>query len=425
MKNNIYLISLLFLAIFCAVLYTTIQFIQPSPKKEITIATGAKSGNYYQTALLYKELLKEDKVEVNILETAGSVENLELVKQGKADIAFMQNGIIENNTYEHIQSLASVYYEPLWVFYKNESYSIDYVIELISKKISIGPEGSGTKDLASKILEVNGINSENSTIYNYSSSKAKEELENGNIDALFVVSSHNSTIVKELLENPKINVLSFKRAKAYSRKYSFLEALTLYEGTLDLYKNLPDQNINLLSTTATLIANQNLNEELIRLFLKKVKEVHSKKDLFAKPNQFPNTNNMMLELNEEASRYFTYGDTWLEKIFPFWIASNIDRLKILIIPLLTLLIPLSKGIFPLYRWSIRSKIYKWYKQIQLYDLKLENVKSEELESFIKELEELRQEIKFETKVPLAFMSEYYDLIMHLELIINKANQKRI
>ncbi len=425
MKNNIYLVSLLFLAIFCAVLYTTIQFIQPSPKKEITIATGAKSGNYYQTALLYKELLKEDKVEVNILETAGSVENLELVKQGKTDIAFMQNGIIENNTYEHIQSLASVYYEPLWVFYKNESYSIDYVIELISKKISIGPEGSGTKDLASKILEVNGINSENSTIYNYSSSKAKEELENGNIDALFVVSSHNSTIVKELLENPKINVLSFKRAKAYSRKYSFLEALTLYEGTLDLYKNLPDQNINLLSTTATLIANQNLNEELIRLFLKKVKEVHSKKDLFAKPNQFPNTNNMMLELNEEASRYFTYGDTWLEKIFPFWIASNIDRLKILIIPLLTLLIPLSKGIFPLYRWSIRSKIYKWYKQIQLYDLKLENVKSEELESFIKELEELRQEIKFETKVPLAFMSEYYDLIMHLELIINKANQKRI
>ena len=425
MKNNIYLVSLLFLAIFCTVLYTTIQFIQPSPKKEITIATGAKSGNYYQTALLYKELLKEEKVEVNILETAGSVENLELVKQGKADIAFMQNGIIENNTYEHIQSLASVYYEPLWVFYKNESYSIDYVIELISKKISIGPDGSGTKDLASKILEVNGINSENSTIYNYSSSKAKEELENGNIDALFVVSSHNSTIVKELLENPKINVLSFKRAKAYSRKYSFLEALTLYEGTLDLYKNLPDQNINLLSTTATLIANQNLNEELIRLFLKKVKEVHSKKDLFAKPNQFPNTNNMMLELNEEASRYFTYGDTWLEKIFPFWIASNIDRLKILIIPLLTLLIPLSKGIFPLYRWSIRSKIYKWYKQIQLYDLKLENVKSEELESFIKELEELRQEIKFETKVPLAFMSEYYDLIMHLELIINKANQKRI
>lgn len=425
MKNNIYLVSFLFLALFGAVLYTTIQFIQPSPKKEITIATGSKSGNYYQMALMYKELLKEDKVEVNILNTAGSVENLELVKSGKADVAFMQNGIIDNDTYENVQSLASVYYEPLWVFYKNENYSIDYVIQLISKKISIGPNGSGTKDLASKILEVNGINEENSTILNYSSSKAKEELEKGNIDAMFVVSSHNSSIVKELLENPKINVLSFKRAKAYSRKYPFLEALSLYEGTLDLYKNLPDENINLLSTTATLIGNKNLNEELIRLFLKKVRQVHGKKDLFAKPNQFPNINNMKLEMNEEAYRYFTYGDTWLEKIFPFWIASNIDRLKILIIPLLTLLIPLSKGIFPLYIWSRRSKIYKWYREILDHDLKLETINEVELDDFIKELEELRHEIKKETKVPLSFMSEYYDLIMHLELIITKAKQKRI
>ncbi len=424
MKNNIYLLSALFIAIFAAVLYTTLQFIQPSPKKEIVIATGSKTGNYYKTALLYKELLKEDKVDVKILNTAGSVENLELIKTGKADIAFMQNGIIDKSSYENVQSLASIYYEPLWVFYKNENYTMDYVIQLISKKISIGADGSGTKDLASKILEVNGINNENSTLYNYSTSKAKDELINGNIDAMFVVSSQNSDVVKELLENPNINVLSFKRAKAYSRKYPFLEALTLYEGTLNLYKNLPDENIKLLSTTATLIGNNELNAELIRLFLKKVKEVHNKKDLFAKPEQFPSIHNMKLELNEEAKRYFTYGDTFLEKIFPFWIASNIDRLKILIIPLLTLLIPLSKGLFPIYRWSIRSKIYKWYKQIQEYDLKLETIKNDELERFINELQDLRHEIKIETKVPLSFMSEYYDLIMHLELIISKANEKR-
>ena len=425
MKSNIYLLSAFFIAIFVAVLMTTLQFIQPSPKKEIVIATGSKTGNYYQTALKYKELLKKDKVDVKIINTNGSVENLELVKSGKADIAFMQNGIVDKDIYEDVQSFANVYYEPLWVFYKNENYTMDYIIQLISKKISIGSNGSGTKDLASKILEVNGITSENSTLYNYSSSKAKDELIKGNIDAMFVVSSHNSKVVKELLENPSINVLSFKRAKAYSRKYPFLEALTLYEGTLNLYKNLPDENIKLLSTTATLIGNKNLNDELIRVFLKKVKEVHNKKDLFSTPNQFPNIHNMKLELNEEAKRYLINGDTWLEKIFPFWIASNIDRLKILIIPLLTLLIPLSKGVFPIYRWSIRSKIYKWYRQIQELDLKLETIKSDELADFIKELEELRHEIKVDTKVPLSFMSEYYDLIMHLELIISKANEKKL
>ena len=65
-----------------------------------------------------------------------------------------------------------------------------------------------------------------------------------------------------------------------------------------------------------------------------------------KEDQFPNSLNMQLDLSEEAKRYFEYGDTFLEKIFPYWIASNIDRLKILLIPLLTLLFPLFKGVFP-------------------------------------------------------------------------------
>lgn len=423
MKNKLTIISILTIILGIVFFYITFQFIQPPVKKELTIATGSKSGQYYKTALKYKELLEKENVKVTLINTAGSVENLDLVKNSKVDIAFMQNGIIGDETYGNIQSLASIYYEPLWVFYKNEKFKMDYIIELTSKKISIDKEGSGTKNLADKILEVNGITKENSTILNYEPMKAKDELLKGNIDAMFFVSSHNSPIVKELLANPNINVLSFKRAKAYSRKYSFLEALTLYEGTLDLYKNLPYEDVNLLSTTATLIVNKDLNDELIRIFLKKVKEVHNKKDLFAKPNQFPNVNNMKLELNEEAHRYYTYGDTWLEKIFPFWIASNIDRLKILLIPLLTLLFPLSKGLFPLYRWSIRSKIYRWYEQIKEYDLQFDKIKDDELNDYIKKLEELMHEIKIETKVPLSFMNEYYDLIMHLELIINKANKR--
>jgi hypothetical protein len=127
---------------------------------------------------------------------------------------------------------------------------------------------------------------------------------------------------------------------------------------MDLYKNLPSEDINLLTTTANLIAREGLSDELTRLILKEIKNVHNKKELFESENQFPNINNLTVEINENANRYFTYGDTWLEKIFPYWIASNIDRLKILLIPLLTLMIPLSKGFFPLYRWSIRSKIYK-------------------------------------------------------------------
>lgn len=422
MKYKFFTISIPILLLVIASFYVTSKFIKPPPKKEITIATGSKNGNYYKTALIYKELLEKENVKVNLLTSAGSIENIKLLKENKADIAFLQNGTIKNNK-ENIKSLASIYYELLWVFYRNEGFPINYVIQLISKKISIGREGSGTKDLALKVLKDNGINKDNSQIFNYDASKAKEELEKGNIDAMFVVSSHKSETIKELLANPKISILSFKRAKAYSRKYPFLEALNLYEGTLDLYKNLPDENISLLSTTANLVVKDGFSEELIRLVLKKVKEVHNKKDLFAKAEQFPNALNMQLEMHEEAQRYFEYGDTWLEKIFPYWIASNIDRLKLLIIPLLTLLFPLFKGFFPLYTWTMRSKIYRWYEEVKNLDNSIEILESKDLKVQLEKVQKLRQEIQKETKVPLSFMGEYYNLQLHLDLIENKIEKK--
>ncbi len=412
----------IFILIFLS-FYITSQFIQPSPKKEITIATGSKTGNYYKTALEYKELLEKENVKVNIINSAGSVENIELLKQNKADIAFVQNGTVTNENAPNIKSLASIYYEPLWVFYKNDGFSIDYLIQLITKKISVEKNGSGTRDLALQLLADNGIDETNSTILDYSSEDAKNALLKGEIDAMFIVSSHKSDIIKELLENPSINLFSFKRARAYSRKYPYLEALTLYEGTLDLYKNLPDESKNLLATTANLVVKKDFSEELKRLVLKKVVEVHNKKDLFAKAGQFPNSVNMRLELDEEAEKYFKYGDTWLEKIFPYWIASNIDRLKLLIIPLLTLLFPLFKGVFPLYNWTMRSKIYRWYDEVRDIDEEINKLDLEKLKDELKKLETLREEISKETKVPLSFMGEYYNLQLHLDHIINKIEKK--
>jgi TRAP transporter TAXI family solute receptor len=416
MKNKFFTISIPILLLIIASFYITSKFVKPAPKKEITIATGSKNGSYYETAMLYKKLLEKEKVKVNILTSKGSIDNIKLLNENKADIAFIQNGTITTKDTDSIKSIASVYYEPLWVFYKNEGYKIDYIIQLITKNISIGEIGSGTYDLASKILKDNGLSNENSTISNYSSSKAKQLLLDGKIDAMFAVTSHNSQVVKSLLANPNINVLNFKRAKAYSRKYSYLESLTLYEGTLDLYKNLPDENINLLATTANLVARSDFSQELIRILLKKVKEVHKQKDLFAKQGEFPNLKNMKLELHEEAKIYFENGDTWLEKIFPYWIAANIDRLKIFIIPLLTLLFPLFKGVLPLYQWSMRSKIYKWYDEVKSVEIEIGYLNKEQLQTQLEKLQDLQDEISKETKVPLSFMGEYYNLIMHINML---------
>jgi len=401
--------------------YITSNFVEPAPIKKLTIAAGSKNGTYYKIAQEYKSLLEKENVSVDILETRGSLHNSQLLQDKKADIGFTQSGTLSKNS--KIQSLASIYYEPLWIFYKNEGFEIDYVIELIGKNITIGKIGSGTFDLTQKILNDNGINKTNSNLLNYSTVDAKEKLLSGEIDALLTVISSESEIVQELLANPNINMLSIKRAEAYSRKYSYLSTLELYEGTMDLYKNLPSKDINLLAATANLVSREDISHELIRLLLKKVKKIHKHKSLFSQENQFPNILNLDTTINKEALKYLKNGDSWLESIFPYWIASNMDRLKILLIPLLTLLFPLFKGVAPLYRWTMRSKIYKWYKKVNEIDNKIKNQSAEELQKELIKLVELQSTIQEHTNVPMSFMGEYYNLLLHTELIINKIEKR--
>ena len=405
-----------------AVFYIVFLFIEPAPKKELTIATSSKDSTYYTTALKYQALLAKQNVKLHILETSGSVENLDLLNSQKADIAFVQAGIIDANDNVEVESLASVHYEPLWIFYKNQGYEIEYLVELINKKISIGVIGSGTQYLAIQMLVENGITTDNASLVMDSPTSSKDKLIKGEIDVMFLVSSPSSPTVVELLSDPTIELLNVKRVKAYNQKYKFLSPLVLHEGTIDLYKNLPSENKNMLSTTANLVCKKGLNEELIRIFLKQIKLVHKEQSIFEAQNQFPSLEYLDTEINEEAQNYLTKGDSWLESIFPFWIASQIDRLKLLLIPLLTLLFPLFKGVLPLYRWTIRSKIYKWYKRLD----DLENSKAstrEELEENMKKLADLKLEVQAQTKVPLSYKGEYYNLLLHIDLVSKELSIK--
>lgn len=399
--------------------YITSRFIEPPVEKKLTIASGNERGQYYKIAMEYKELLENSGVKVDVIKTAGSEENLKLLLEKKVDIAFIQNGIIHNGDKEKLYSLANVFYEPLWFFYYDKGFDKNYEVEFIGSKISLGIEGSGTKFLGSLILNLNGLNETNSEFLYLNGGKSRDMLKNGEIDGMFFIGQAESNIVRSLLEDPNIRLFSFKRAEAYARNLPFLKSLSLYEGTLDMYANLPYNNVKLLGSTASLVTHEDVPNELIRFFVKQLPKVHSNGGLFEEPKEFPSIANLETQIHEASYMYFTYGDTWLETIFPYWVASNIDRLKILLIPLLTLLFPLFKGIVPLYVWSVRSKIYKWYDRVNELDDEIDKKTKDELNDIIQKLENLKVEIQSHTKVPLAYMGEYYNLLLHIDLVIKK------
>ncbi|MGH1486353.1 MAG: TAXI family TRAP transporter solute-binding subunit [Cellvibrionaceae bacterium] len=420
MKEYLHIYGLGLLLIIAAFILT-FQFVKPSPPRTLTIATGSESGAYYAYAKQYQQLLKKQGITLNVVTTAGSVENIERLKQGDVDIAFVQSGIgqpYKNDLTDQDQplvALASVYYEPLWLFMPTSQAAFK-VNDLLNKRIAIGAEGSGTHALTKILLDNNGINTNNSTLLDISSDQAAEQLKSGQLDYLFIVASVNASIVQSLLADTSIAPFDFARAKAYTRRYRFLSAVELPQGVVDFSRNIPATDVNLLSAAATLVTHEDLHPALVTLLMQAADEIHSPGDLLEEAGQFPSEYLVDFDLDTSAQRYFDYGPPLLQRYLPFWAAVLVNQLKVFLIPIIALMIPLMRVLPPIYRWRVRSRIYRWYRDLrQIEENMTQDRPDDDLSTLSKELDALQQDVMLQP-APLSYTDELYHLRGHIKLV---------
>ncbi len=414
-KIKIYAPALLLALIGFIIAY---QFVDPAPPSTLTFAAGQKSGAYYAYAQRYRDALQERGITVHILESAGSLENIDLLRQKKADIAFVQSGLLPSHE-QSLQSLGSMYYEPLWIFVR-QGLALNFLNTFQGKRIAIGMQGSGTQALAIKLLHDNGIHSDNATLLPLSATQASEAFKNQDIDIAFIVSSPHSQVIQTLQQQKNIQLMDIARAKAYTRRMHSLTSIELPQGALDLQRDIPKQDIHMLASTATLITNGHLHPALQSLMLQAAASIHSQAGLFSNAGDFPSPYYSGVAISKTAKHFYQSGPPFLQRFLPFWAANLVDRLKIMLLPFLALLLPLFKIMPPLYRWRIRSRIYRWYEELGKIDLALSNGFQA---SLLDDLDRIEAEIK-KVHVPLSYAEELYDLRLHLTLVRNQVEEKK-
>lgn len=395
----------------------TYQYIGAAPPNAIRIATGAKNGAYYAFAQQYARWLASDGISVEVVSTAGSVENFDLLKRGEVTLALVQGGSATNEDKERLQSLGSLFLEPVWLFARKQK-PIRRLSELKGKRVAVGAAGSGTYLLATQLLSAAGITESNATLIQGDSAQAVTSLSQGTIDAAFFVASPVAPLIHSLLEEPTIELLNFDRAPAYSRLFPFLTAVTLNEGVLNLERDLPSHDITLVAASANLAAPRNLNPSLIPALLNAITKVHQPGGVLEQKRQFPSIDFVDLPLNEDARRYIANGPSFLFRWLPYGTAVLLDRLKILVVPLLALLIPLFRIAPPLYNWRVRSKIYRWYAAVREIDSMIQQETIADAKSAINRLEELEREVA-SVSVPLSYAGELYHLRLHIGFLQEK------
>lgn len=405
-----------------ALCYVAYRLVDPSPPKQVTLATGQENSAYEEFGKKYAAALGKFGIKVTLVPSLGSQENLQRLMDPDSgvDIAFVQSGLIEQQAAKDagLVSLGSLFTEPVWLFYR-ESKKITQLTQLKGLRVNVGPEGTGVPKLFKTILSVNGLEPEDVKIKQLENTPATVELLEGRIDALVFSSAPDALLIQMLLQTPGIKLFDFTQAEAYSRRFPFLTHVVLPRGIVDLGRDLPPKNYHLIAPTATLVAREDLHPALIDLFVQAAGTIHGGAGWFRKQGEFPNASYTEIPVIPEAEKFYKDGPPFLQRYMSFWLANFFDRMWVVIVALGALILPLSRIVPPLYVWKVRSRVYRWYGQLRTVEQAIEDVppgkRATVYPAQLRRLTEIEERVN-QISIPLSFADELYRLRSHINLV---------
>lgn len=406
-----------FVAVALVGLLIALRFVEPAPPREITFAAGTPGGAYHAFALRYQRLLADQGIRVELVETAGSVENLRMVSGGDADIGLVQGGIANPQSDGDLRALGGLFLEPFWVFVRTDIGATGFG-DLKARRMAIGQPGSGTRALAIDLKAEWGTGWQEATSLALSATEARDALLAGEIDAAVYVASVDSPIVRDLLAAPGVMVLPFARAEALARRSPALAPVTLLQGVVDIGSDIPPADTPLIAPVAQILAARQTHPAIQAVLLDAAEAIHSAGTLLSPAGAFPDGSLTDLPLSGEAERYYKRGPSVLRRWFPFGVANFLERAWVLAIPLLTLLFPLVRAAPPIYRWRVRRRIYIWYSSLRTLEAEGRAAATpEERERVIGKLAKLQEDVGT-VDVPLSYTDDLYRLRNHIAFVEN-------
>ena len=403
--------------LLCVVALIAYRFVRPAPPHEFVISTGAEGGAYQLFGERYRELLERDKIRVVLQPSAGSVENLRRVADPDSgvDVAFVQGGVAAADEIYGVVTLATLYLEPLWVFYRGDR-ELTRLSELAGKQIAVGPEGSGTRTLAQRVLNASDAMKNGTRLSPVGGRQGAETLAAGRVDALMLVAAPDAPVIQKLLTTPGIRLMSLSQAEALARRFHYLAPITLPRGMIDLGADIPDRNVHMVAAGAQLVAREDFHPALVSVLLQAASKVHGGPGIFRRSGEYPVLREGEYPLSEDAQRYFKSGPPFLQRYMPFWVANLIERLIVLILPLIAVLIPVVRIAPAVYDWRIKGRIFRWYRELKAVEIAAHTASGDDQkQALLRKLDEIEDGVAA-TRVPLTYWDYTYNLRQHIDFV---------
>ena len=405
--------------ISAAAIAATMHFIRPAPPSSLTMAGGPEGSNFRRTAERYRAILQRNGIELRIVPSKGSLDNLNLLTDPGSgiDIALVQAGVTSDGDTGDLISLGSMFPQPMMVFYRSPK-ALTRLSEFEGKRIVIGSEGTGTRFLAQALLKSNGIEAGGSTpLLDLDGEAARKALLEQRADVIFLSGDTvGVSVLRELMHADGVRLFDFVQGDAYERRFRYLSKLQLPAGTFDLGENLPSQALTLMAPQVELLAHRDLHPALSDLLVEAAHEIHGKGGLLQNPGEYPAPVQHDYPIGNDAARYYKSGKGIAYRYLPFWLASLVSRAAVILLPILVVLIPGLRYAPNLYGWRINSRIYKHYGELMTLErAALQPMTPEQRAALIARLDDIEKSI-INVKIPGAYADQLYVLRRHIRFV---------
>jgi TRAP transporter TAXI family solute receptor len=424
---NPWAIALSFLSLL-AILFVVLWILIPPLPKTIEMATGFPTGLYYQFGERLQAELSKERVELQVKATGGTLDNLALLSDSKSGVGFamVQGGVADISKYPNLVSVAGMFYEPIWVLYREAAFKSDtsplrVLSQLKGKRVSIGNEGSGTLVLSQTLLKLSGISENDVLAEKLKPDEAVKKLNSGQLDAVFLVAAAEAPILRQFFAIPGIRLMSLDQADAYARNLPYLSKVLVPRGLLSIEYDLPRHDIQVLAATATLVAHDSISPAMVSLLLGASYDVLKSYSRLQKAGEFPSSTGLDFPLQIDAEIYLKDGPSLLHQHLPFWTAVWVGRLMKILIPLLVILIPIFSYLPAANNLLLRLKLARVYEELKTIDKNAHNPDLQEKN--FRDLEVIEKRVE-NIKVSRLDVKELYDLKGHVGDVRNRLNQMK-
>lgn len=400
-----------------AIFYVVYILVDPLPPRRLVIGAGIAGSGYDNFARRYARVLARNDIDLEIRNTAGAVENLDLLRDpaSKVQAALTTVGFAQPGDSDHLASLGGVFDAPIFVFYKSAE-RVTQFAQLHGKRLAIGTAGTSVRPLILQVLKASGAADAPTRFVDMDYDRAIDALIAGEIDVAIFPSQLDTGLLRRALTAPDVRLMNVAQAGAIAKTVPGIKHVVLWQGLIDLTHDIPDADVNLLASGNSLLVRKDLHPALQYLLLEAIREVHSAPGPFNRLGEFPAEQPNDLPLSLTAQSFYRSGPTFWQRYTSFWLTSLLDRILFFVVPVVAALIPVIGFTSRLYRWLAVRRIVRLHRA--LGGLERELAQSEDkaqLAQHQARLSEIESAVRT-LKVAPPFEVDLHRLRIHLRMV---------